>query len=170
MLLASSLSRPDVFVRTLKLTEMKRLAILFCALSVAFTALDAQNKADDIVGKWLAEQDGVSSHAEITRSSDGTYMCQLLWVEDSMTPEGEKVLDVKNPDRSLRSVPIDEVVLFSGLRFNEKKNCWDGTKIYDPTRGIRANVSCTLIDGGKTLRLRGSVLGIGETVEWTRMD
>ena len=77
---------------------------------------------------------------------------------------------MKNPDRSLRSVPIDEVVLFSGLRFNEKKNCWDGTKIYDPTRGIRANVSCTLIDGGKTLRLRGSVLGIGETVEWTRME
>ena len=78
---------------------------MFCALSVAFTALDAQNRPDDIVGKWLAEQDGVSSHAEITRSSDGTYMCQLLWVEDSMTPEGEKVLDVKNPDRSLRSVP-----------------------------------------------------------------
>ena len=29
---------------------MKRLAILFCALSVAFTALDAQNRPDDIVG------------------------------------------------------------------------------------------------------------------------
>ena len=25
---------------------------------MAFTALDAQNKADDIVGKWLAEQLG----------------------------------------------------------------------------------------------------------------
>lgn len=153
-----------------KMVVMKKTLALLCALPFVAVALDAQNKADDIVGIWLAEQDGVQSHAEITRCQDGTYMCQLLWVEDSVGPDGKKVLDVKNPDRSLRDVPIDEVVLFSGLEFNEKKNCWDGTKIYDPTRGIRANVSCTLVDGGNTLRLRGSVLGIGETVEWSRME
>lgn len=61
-------------------------------------------------------------------------------------------------------------MLFTGLEFNEKKNNWGGTKIYDPTRGIRANVTCSLIDGNNTLKLRGSVLGIGETVEWTRHE
>lgn len=137
-------------------------------LSLAALGLNAQNKADDIVGKWFAEQDGVESFVEIMRCPDGTYMAQVRWVENSVGPDGRKVLDVKNPDRSLRSVPVDEIVLFTGLEYNEKKGNWGGTKIYDPTRGIKANVTCSLVDGGKTLRLRGSVLGIGETVEWTR--
>lgn len=132
--------------------------------------LSAQNEPDDIVGKWQAEQDGVESLVEIMKSPDGTYMAQVRWVENCVGPDGRKELDVKNPDKSLRNVPVDEIVLFRGLEFNGKKNSWGGTKIYDPTRGIKANVTCTLVDGGKTLRLRGSVLGIGETVEWIRQE
>lgn len=147
---------------------MKKVLVTILMLSVAALGLNAQNKADDIVGKWFAEQDGVESFVEIMRCPDGTYMAQVRWVENSVGPDGRKVLDVKNPDRSLRSVPVDEIVLFTGLEYNEKKGNWGGTKIYDPTRGIKANVTCSLDDGGKTLRLRGSVLGIGETVEWTR--
>ena len=147
---------------------MKNVIVTILMLSVAALGLNAQNKADDIVGKWFAEQDGVESFVEIMRCPDGTYMAQVRWVENSVGPDGRKVLDVKNPDRSLRSVPVDEIVLFTGLEYNEKKGNWGGTKIYDPTRGIKANVTCSLVDGGKTLRLRGSVLGIGETVEWTR--
>lgn len=147
---------------------MKNVLVSILMLSVAALGLNAQNKADDIVGKWFAEQDGVESFVEIMRCPDGTYMAQVRWVENSVGPDGRKVLDVKNPDRSLRSVPVDEIVLFTGLEYNEKKGNWGGTKIYDPTRGIKANVTCSLVDGGKTLRLRGSVLGIGETVEWTR--
>ncbi len=147
---------------------MKNVLVTILMLSVAALGLNAQNKADDIVGKWFAEQDGVESFVEIMRCPDGTYMAQVRWVENSVGPDGRKVLDVKNPDRSLRSVPVDEIVLFTGLEYNEKKGNWGGTKIYDPTRGIKANVTCSLVDGGKTLRLRGSVLGIGETVEWTR--
>jgi len=150
------------------LQYMKNVLVTILMLSVAALGLNAQNKADDIVGKWFAEQDGVESFVEIMRCPDGTYMAQVRWVENSVGPDGRKVLDVKNPDRSLRSVPVDEIVLFTGLEYNEKKGNWGGTKIYDPTRGIKANVTCSLVDGGKTLRLRGSVLGIGETVEWTR--
>lgn len=153
-----------------KIADMKKFFVFMFLLPLAALGLSAQNKADDIVGKWFAEQDGVESFVEIMRSADGTYMAQVRWVEDSVGPDGKKVLDVKNPDRSLRNVPVDEIVLFRGLEFNEKKNCWDGTKIYDPTRGIKANVSCSLVEGGKILRLRGSVLGIGETVEWVRQD
>lgn len=149
---------------------MKKALLLISFLLLVPAMSWSQNVPDDIVGNWIAIQDGVESYAAITRSSDGTYRCQLYWVADSVDENGNKVLDTKNPDKQLRSVPIDQVVLFSGLKFNSKKNCWDGTKIYDPTRGIRANVTCTLINDGNTLRLRGSVLGIGETVEWTRRN
>lgn len=147
---------------------MKKILASVLLLSGTAFGLGAQNRADDIVGRWFAEQDGVESFVDIRRSPDGTYMAQVCWVEDSVGPDGRKVLDVKNPDKSLRNVPVDEIVLFTGLEYNEKKDNWGGTRIYDPTRGIKANVTCTLTDGGNTLRLRGSVLGIGETVEWTR--
>ena len=138
---------------------MRKFLVLLCFLPLAAAAAFAQNKDDDIIGNWFAEQE-----------PDGTYQAQVYWVEDSTAPDGTKYLDEKNPDKSLRNVPVDEIVLFTGLEFNEKKNNWGGTKIYDPTRGIRANVTCSLIDGNNTLKLRGSVLGIGETVEWTRHE
>lgn len=151
---------------------MKRIAFLIALLLPFAAAMPAfaQNKADDIVGKWFATQDGIDSHVAITRSDDGTYKAQVLWVANATRPDGTKELDVKNPDKSLRNTPVDEIVLFSGLKFDARKNSWGGTKIYDPTRGIRANVTITLQDEDKTLRLRGSVLGIGETVFWTRME
>lgn len=149
---------------------MKKFIAFLFALPLAVFAASAFSPADGdaIVGNWLAVQDGVSSHASITRSADGTYKCQLYWVEDSIGPDGKKYLDVKNPDKNLRSVPVDKVVLFTGLKYDASKKQWSGAKIYDPTRGIRANVTCTLVDGD-TLRLKGTVLGIGETVTWTRI-
>lgn len=146
--------------------------IIACLLLLPLFTLMADAQAskggDAILGTWLAEQDGIKSHASITRQEDGTYKCQLFWVDGSTAPDGTKYLDVKNPDKSLRNVPVDRVVLFSGLKYDAEKNRWSGTKIYDPTRGIRANVTCTL-DDENTLKLRGSVLGIGETVIWYRI-
>lgn len=130
--------------------------------------MSGQNRPDDIVGVWNATQNGKSSRVSITRASDGTYTGQVIWVEDKYDSNGKRRLDEKNPDKSLRNVPMDQIVLFKGLQYDEKKKNWSGTKIYDPTRGIRANVTCTVVENGKVLRLRGSVLGIGETVEWTR--
>jgi len=39
--------------------------------------------------------------------------------------DGNKRLDTKNPDKSLRMAPCDEVVLFTGLKHNARKQCWD---------------------------------------------
>ncbi len=140
---------------------------LILALAIAMPTVGAQDRADDIVGDWIAQQNGSYSNVAITRSDDGTYKAQVYWVSDDTDENGVKYLDTKNPDKSLRNVPIDQVVLFNGLTYNSDKDNWSGTKIYDPTRGIRANVTITLTDKN-TLKLRGSVLGIGETVIWTR--
>lgn len=140
---------------------------LILALAIAMPTVGAQDRSDDIVGDWIAQQNGSYSNVAITRSDDGTYKAQVYWVSDDTDENGVKYLDTKNPDKSLRNVPIDQVVLFNGLKYNSDKDNWSGTKIYDPTRGIRANVTITLTDKN-TLKLKGSVLGIGETVIWTR--
>lgn len=60
------------------------------------------------------------------------------------------------------------VTLFKGIGYNAAKKQWDGVKVYDPTRGIRANVTCTLTETN-ALRLRATILGIGETQTWKRI-
>lgn len=60
-------------------------------------AASAQNKADDIIGNWFAEQDGIGSYVAITKSPDGTYQAQVYWVEDSTAPDGTKSSTRRTP-------------------------------------------------------------------------
>ena len=102
------------------------------------------------------------------QQADGGYKCQIFWVADPLDDNGKQALDTKNPDKSLRSVPMDKVVLFSGLKYNAEKKHWSDTKIYDPNRGIKVKVTINF-DNPKVLKVRGTVLGIGETVTWNRL-
>ena len=99
---------------------------------------------------------------------NGTYRGQIIWMANPNDKNGKKRLDEKNPDKSLRNTPCDQIVLFSGLEYNAKKKRWDGTKIYDPQRGMRANLTVEFEKDGR-LKLRGSIMGIGETVYWERV-
>lgn len=152
---------------------MKILMILLAAFLMAAPFAFAQNAlnnaADNILGKYESVQGGDRFRAEISKRADGTYHCQIYWIENPIDAKtGKKALDVKNPDKSLRSVPCDEVVLFHGLKYNAAKKQWDGTKIYDPQRGIRANVTVKFLEDGR-LCLRGTILGIGEKAYWTKL-
>ena len=135
--------------------------------------LVAQNtlndKADNIVGTYSGKQGDDRFRAKIVKLTDGTYRGQVIWMERDKDAKGNKILDVKNPDKSLRSTPADRVVIFSGLKYNEKKHRWDDTKIYDPQRGIKVKMTAEFAKDG-TLHITGSVLGIGETVIWKKIS
>lgn len=124
------------------------------------------SKADAIVGDYFISHKGEESKVRFSRNSDGTYKCQIYWVARDKDASGKKILDPKNPDKTLRDTPSDRIILINGLKHNADKKQWDDAKIYDPTRGIKANVTCKFTDDGR-LSLRGSVMGIGETVYWT---
>ena len=112
--------------------------MFFAGISFSQTVLN--DKADNILGVYLGEQKGDVFKARITKAADGTYKGQIFWMKNDRQPNGSKRLDTKNPDKRLRHVPCDQVVLFSGLKHNPQKQCWDGTKIYDPQRGFTADV------------------------------
>lgn len=150
---------------------MKRIIITIIALaSAAFMCAAQNNKADNILGKYSSVQGGEGYKVEVTKNADGTYKAQIYWISEPMDPKtGKKKLDSKNPDKSLRNLPSDRVILFNGLKYNAADQQWGDTKIYDPQRGIR--VSCTAkFENAKVLNVRGSVLGIGETAVWTRVE
>lgn len=141
--------------------------LLFCTLpSYAQSALN--DDADSIVGTYFASHAGEDSKVSFTKSDDGTYMAQVIWCAIDKDPDGNKYLDVKNPDKSLRNTPCDQIVLIKGLKYNATKKVWNGAKIYDPTRGIKASATVKFLPNGD-LSIRGTVMGIGETVVWQRL-
>ena len=148
---------------------MKRFITTLAAAVLCTLAAFAQNdKADNIIGKYICGTGKDAYKVEITKQSDGNYKCQIFWVADPLDENGNQALDTKNPDKSLRSVPMDRVVLFKDLKYNAEKKHWTDTKIYDPNRGIKVKVTINF-DDPKTLKVRGTVLGIGETVTWNRL-
>ncbi|MBR3711281.1 MAG: DUF2147 domain-containing protein [Bacteroidales bacterium] len=138
----------------------------FISTSMAQNALN--NKAESIIGTYSGKQGDDLFKAKISQQKDGTFSAQVIWVEHDRDTNGNKLLDTKNPDKNLRNTPCDQIVLFSGLRYNAKEKCWDGTKIYDPQRGIKAKLQVEFTDDGQ-LKLRGSILGIGESVYWKKI-
>ena len=148
---------------------MKRFIITIAAAVLCTLAAFAQNdKADNIIGKYICGTGKDAYKVEITKQTDGGYKCQIFWVADPLDENGKPSLDTKNPDKSLRNGPMDRVVLFKDLKYDAEKKHWSDTKIYDPNRGIKVKVTISF-DNPKTLKVRGTVFGIGETVTWNRI-
>ena len=144
------------------------LVITILLLGGAAAQKSLNNAADNIVGTYEGVKEGDKFHAKIVKLPNGTYRGQITWVEHDRDAQGKKILDANNPDKSLRSTPCDQIILFSGLQYDSKNHEWNGTKIYDPQRGIRAKLVAHFANDA-TLHLRGSIMGIGETVVWTRL-
>ena len=90
---------------------------LMCGqFAVAQNALN--DKADNIVGIYESVQNGDRFRAKIEKLKDGTYRGQIIWMEKDKNKDGNKILDTKNPDKSLRNTPADRIVIFSGLKYD----------------------------------------------------
>lgn len=150
---------------------MKRFILMFtCVVMTAFSAYaqELNNNADNIVGEYLTDRGGNKSKVRITKNAEGTYDAQVFWVEKPLDKDGKKRKDVKNPDKTLRNVDIDKVVLVRGLKFDAEDKEWSGAKIYDPTKGIRVNATAYFESKNK-LKLRATILGIGQTIYWQKI-
>ena len=145
------------------------LVIILLSISQAIAQSPLNNTADNIVGTYSGVQNGDKFKAKIIKLTDGTYRGQVIWMEHDRDANGNKKLDTKNPDKKLRNTPCDRIVLFSGLKYDAGDKEWNGTKIYDPQRGIRAKLTAHFEKDGR-LCLRGSMLGIGESVYWTKIN
>lgn len=146
---------------------MKKMILALFALFFSIVLFAQNDKADNIIGTYLCGTGIDAYRVRIERLSDGSYKGTVCWTADLYDASGKKKTDVKNPDKALRNVPMDQVVIFTGLQYNAEKQHWSDTKIYDPDRGIRVKMTAKF-EGGKTLVVRGTVLGVGEKVSWVK--
>ena len=145
----------------------RKLALL--AVAVFTIAGAAAQDADKILGVYKAVEEGKESKVEFTRQADGSYRGQIIWLKQPDNPDGTPKLDVKNPDASKRAVRADRVVVVDGVKYDAKKNVWNGGRVYDPTKGKDYKVEVSFEDA-RTLRVKGSLLGFSRSVYWTKIE
>ena len=150
-----------------------RSVISFVITLLLYVPLFSQNplndKAENLLGLYEGTQGKMIFRAKIEKEADGTYLGRIVWLNRDKDAHGNLLLDTKNPDRTLRTTPLREVVLFRGLHYDVHHANWRGCKIYDPQRGISAKLTARFADDGR-LALTGSLLGISETVYWKKIN
>jgi uncharacterized protein (DUF2147 family) len=150
---------------------MKRFIIaLLCSVLFAAPSFSQSmnSKGDNIIGEYLSIKDGGKSKIRVTKASDGTYTAQVFWVERALDKDGNKRKDSKNPDKSLRNVTLDNVVIIKTLKYDADDQEWGDTEIYDPSSGKIYDVDIEFKDS-KTLKVYGNIWGIGKTVYWEKL-
>ena len=146
------------------------LCILLCLSGQFFAAgVCDGGDGDRIVGIYSTEYEGEESRISIFKEEDGTYSARVVWVKNKYDGNGNVRMDEKNPDKSRRNVPCDEIVLIESMSYNADRDTWGNAKVYDPTRGIRANVNCSFETPAR-LKVRGTVMGIGMSVYWDKIE
>jgi uncharacterized protein (DUF2147 family) len=149
----------------------KFIVAIICALAFAVPsfAQGLNDKADNIIGEYQTDRGGSKSKVRISKNADGSYDAQVFWVENPYEADGKtKRKDVKNPDKALRNVPVDQIVLVKGLKYDPESKSWGGAKIYDPTKGLKVNATAEFETADK-LKLRGTILGMGVTLYGVRI-
>ncbi len=141
---------------------------IFC-LSIIALNTRAQNRQDAILGKWESVEKNLI--VEVYKQN-GAFKARILWFhddDDTITPIDER-LDIKNPDKSLRSRKIVGLDVLSGLVYNFKQGRWVNGKIYDSSSGKTWSATVWLTDIN-TLMVRGYYVFrfLGKTLTFTRM-
>ena len=142
---------------------------LCCILFLLFLNSDAQNNADDILGKWESVEKNLTVQVY---KQDDVFKAKIIWFHDAadtITPVEER-LDTENPDKSLRNRKIIGLDVLSGLVYNTKENKWENGKIYDSSSGKTWNAVIWL-SNADTLNVRGYYIFrfLGRTLKFTIM-
>jgi uncharacterized protein (DUF2147 family) len=146
---------------------MKKIFFSFVPLMLIFFSSFAQNtEGDKVIGVWLSEKK--DARVEFFRR-DNKYYGKLLWGAEMYEADGKTPLkDTENPDVSSRTRSRLNLVIISGLTYNDGEYT-DG-KLYDARNGHTYSLKLKLTSIDK-LEMRG-FMGIslfGQTISWTRV-
>ncbi len=118
-----------------------------------------------IEGHWYNAEK--TTKIQIYKNASGNYDGKIAWLKEP-NENGKPKVDKDNPDKSLRSRPLLNMVMVKGLK-SKGNNKYDGGTIYDPKSGNTYSSKVELT-GPNTMKLRGfiGVSLLGRTEVWTR--
>ncbi|HEY0274182.1 MAG TPA: DUF2147 domain-containing protein, partial [Chitinophaga sp.] len=142
---------------------MKGFLLLLLGLFTGIHAT-AQNArpADRILHTW--EMDNKEGKISI-RQSGNTYYAQMLYGKRLLEADGKTFKkDIHNPDPALRSRPLNNYTLITGLTYEDGK--WTNGKIYNFEDGNSYNVSIEITGQTLYMRVYKGIPLLGKTVKW----
>lgn len=149
---------------------MPTLPIRICAaLLIAGASMSAFADPASPVGTWNTIDDETNKPKSLVRitEKDGVISGTVEKIVDP-TKQDSKCDDCANDDPR-KGKPVIGMTILTGLK-KEGDNVWGGGQILDPKNGKSYNAKVTLIDGGKKLEMRGSILFFGRTQTWIRVN
>jgi len=138
--------------------------LLFFLFSTLPLSLNAQSKADEVLGIWVTD-DG-KARIEIYKEA-GKYSGKIVWLKEPKNEKGEIKLDKENPNDELSKRPILGINLVSGFTFDGDDR-WEDGEIYDPESGKTYSSHMKLKRGKLEIRGYIGISMFGRTVVWTR--
>jgi uncharacterized protein (DUF2147 family) len=139
------------------------LTFVFAVLSLS---VSAQNKPDDLLGKWINED--ATARFEFFKTGN-TYNAKIIWLANPKNENGGLKLDKNNPDKKLRNRPILGLVMLTGLQFSANNSMWNTGKIYNPEQG--EILACKIkLNNKNELALTVSKNIFSLTKKWKRND
>jgi uncharacterized protein (DUF2147 family) len=146
------------------MTTMKRLlaAIAFVSAGAAFAQMTP-------VGVWQSVDDKTGeAKSQIRIAESGGVLNGRIEKLLRKEAKQDAVCDECTDDR--KGKPLVGLEIIRGAKKAEGKEVWEDGKILDPENGKSYTLRLTPIEGGKKLEVRGSVLGIGRTQTWVRVQ
>ena len=137
------------------------------ALIIAGAASAALAESMSPVGSWTTIDDETNKPKSVVRISekDGVISGTVEKIFDPAKQDSK--CDDCAADDPRKGKPVIGMTILTGLK-KEAENIWGGGKILDPKNGKTYNAKVTVIDGGKKLEMRGSILFFGRTQTWIR--
>ena len=140
----------------------------FIAIGLAALSISALAQMTP-VGVWQSTDEKTGEAKSQIRIADagGTLNGRI---EKLLRKEAKQdaVCDECADDR--KGQPLIGLEIIRGAKKAEGKDVWEDGKVLDPENGKNYTLRLTPIDGGKKLEVRGSVMGIGRTQTWTRVQ
>jgi uncharacterized protein (DUF2147 family) len=137
-------------------------AIAFMSAGAAFAQMTP-------VGVWQSVDDKTGeAKSQIRIAESGGVLNGRIEKLLRKEAKQDAVCDECTDDR--KGKPLVGLEIIRGAKKAEGKEVWEDGKILDPENGKSYTLRLTPIDGGKKLEVRGSVLGIGRTQTWVRIQ
>jgi uncharacterized protein (DUF2147 family) len=142
---------------------------LCAALFIAGLSTIAFADSMSPVGSWSTIDDKTHQPKSVVRITETGGVISGT-VEKIIDPvKQDSTCDECASDDPRKGKPVIGMTILTGLK-KEGDNVYGGGQILDPNNGKTYNAKVTVIDGGKKLEMRGSILFFGRTQTWVRVN
>jgi uncharacterized protein (DUF2147 family) len=145
--------------------------IIAAALAVSLTSLAAQESIEPApvygpTGTYWTED--AISQVEFY-PCEGATCGRIVWMQKPLDKKGRPLVDKRNPDPALRTVPLMGLTILSALRPSGEANTWEG-QVYNPRDGNTYPVTVT-IESESQIKVRGCGFAglICRSQQWARV-